>query len=405
MGILSLCADSARPPGTTKILEDTDGSCITIGYKFSDERHCNMAPNLRVSDSHVTTYYSTQAAYPSSPRQQAPLPTYNWFKKQWLPPPRMKSNNSDTPCNWFNKQWLPPPRMKNDYSVTPPTYVDMNDQAQLPKSLARAPLWLPLTLLLLCFILMATFFTSWPRMKRKRKQIRTTRRRQQITWKYIYDSDRDKVLTWNNKRYVYTKRKNYNTFPRHAQPLQGHWHSSSFIADNQDNWTKITPKAIPDTRGTPQRRTDTDQNNLKMEAMDNKRHHHTTTLDTHTGKPQHSQASLTNKWNPISATKWKTTTATKTQDMTHSDNPKGKQHQQHKRWTRHIRTKQKGKPKLAANTLSRHPRKKGNDNPKDSKRSIKWHPQERFKIRWTKQHLDTYLALAEVSCEWNVDPG
>ena len=58
MGILSLCADSAHPPGTTMLLEDTDGSCITIGYKFCDKRQCYTAPNLyQVFDSHVTTYF------------------------------------------------------------------------------------------------------------------------------------------------------------------------------------------------------------------------------------------------------------------------------------------------------------------------------------------------------------
>jgi hypothetical protein len=37
---------------------------------------------------------------------------------------------------------------------------------------------------------------------------------------------------------------------------------------------------------------------------------------------------------------------------------------------------------------------------------MKWQPQERLMTtRWTKQHLDAYLALAEVLCEWNIDPG
>jgi hypothetical protein len=26
-------------------------------------------------------------------------------------------------------------------------------------------------------------------------------------------------------------------------------------------------------------------------------------------------------------------------------------------------------------------------------------------LNWTKQHLDTYLATAEMACEWNVEPG
>lgn len=26
-------------------------------------------------------------------------------------------------------------------------------------------------------------------------------------------------------------------------------------------------------------------------------------------------------------------------------------------------------------------------------------------LTWSKQHLDAYLATAEVACEWNVEPG
>ena len=37
--------------------------------------------------------------------------------------------------------------------------------------------------------------------------------------------------------------------------------------------------------------------------------------------------------------------------------------------------------------------------------SMKWQPQARLIIQWTRQHLDSYLALTEVACEWNVDPG
>jgi hypothetical protein len=93
-------------------------------------------------------------------------------------------------------------------------------------------------------------------------------------------------------------------------------------------------------------------------------------------------------WKASLTYKRKTTPATNTMNRTHLDKPTGK-----------------SQPNMATNTLTWHPRKHSNDNPKDSKWSIKWHPQEQFKIRWTRQHLDAYLALAEVSCEWNIDPG
>jgi hypothetical protein len=44
-------------------------------------------------------------------------------------------------------------------------------------------------------------------------------------------------------------------------------------------------------------------------------------------------------------------------------------------------------------------------NSQDSHMSMKWQTQVRPIIQWTRQHLDSYLALAEVACEWNVDPG
>ena len=149
-----------------------------------------------------------------------------------------------------------------------------------------------------------------------------------------------------------------------------------------------------------------DHNNLKMETMENTWHHHAATSDTHTSKPQLPQASLTNKGHPTLVTNQTTTPATNTMDTTHSDNHKGKQHQQHKQWKQHTWTTQKVKSKQATtNTTTWHPQQNSKDTPKDSNRSIKWQPQERLKIQWTRQHLDSYLALAEVRCEWNVEPG
>ena len=35
---------------------------------------------------------------------------------------------------------------------------------------------------------------------------------------------------------------------------------------------------------------------------------------------------------------------------------------------------------------------------------LHWHSMNNI-LNWTKQHLDAYLATAEVICEWNVEPG
>jgi hypothetical protein len=117
-----------------------------------------------VSEIHVTTYYSTQDAYPPSPlhfptqssrslvhvistltcnisalakqqTQSSPQPIYNcWYQKQWLTSSPTDSNNSNNP----------------------PIFVNMNEQAQSLTSLAQEPLWLPSPLLLCFMILMAT---------------------------------------------------------------------------------------------------------------------------------------------------------------------------------------------------------------------------------------------------------
>jgi hypothetical protein len=178
MGILSLCADSGRPPGMTMPLEHTYGSCITIECESSEKQQSDTASNHnRVSNSHVTAYYSTQAAYPSSTLLHIPIQsslhvisdltctTFPLAQQQPQPPLPQ--------CNYFNTQeWLSASPMTNSNNGTPPTYVNMNEQAQSPKSTSPALLLLPFNLLL-CFILMATFVTSWLMMQHNR---RTTRR-------------------------------------------------------------------------------------------------------------------------------------------------------------------------------------------------------------------------------------
>jgi hypothetical protein len=111
MGSLSLCADSARPPGTTMLLENIDGSCITIGYKFCDKQQCYMAPNLyEVFNSDVTTYYSTQAAYSSSPLHLSTPSSLHVISALTCDIFSLAQRQTRTPlpiCNWFEKQWLP----------------------------------------------------------------------------------------------------------------------------------------------------------------------------------------------------------------------------------------------------------------------------------------------------------
>jgi hypothetical protein len=43
--------------------------------------------------------------------------------------------------------------------------------------------------------------------------------------------------------------------------------------------------------------------------------------------------------------------------------------------------------------------------PEVSQKSIKWQQQAQPSIKWTKNHIDAYLAIAEVAMEWIVEPG
>ena len=67
MGILSLCADSARPPGMTTNEEYLNGTCVTLGSKMDCENLCKSPSTLlAVSNKTVTTYYLPSNLTPST---------------------------------------------------------------------------------------------------------------------------------------------------------------------------------------------------------------------------------------------------------------------------------------------------------------------------------------------------
>ena len=217
---------------------------------------------------------------------------------------------------------------------------------------------------------------------------------QPTAWNIIYDPNTDKILTWTNKRiqiyrrrgrrqFVYSKRKYENTFPRTAQPIRGHWQGSYFIVEHIDHWTN-TPTALPDNHSTTQR-----QDTRTMEETDITRHNQRAHSDKHT----HSNKPTGNIQRIMASThcKWKTAIATNTMATKHMANPHGTQHRQSTRRTWQLRNKQKATPKLETS--------------QDSHMSSKWHPLACIKIQWNKRHLDAYLALTEVICEWNTEPG
>jgi hypothetical protein len=134
-----------------------------------------LAPNLyEVSNSHITTYYSTHDASSSSlPLHLPPQSSLHVISDLTCNTFTLAQRQMQTHlpiCNWFEKQWLPPmpPKINNSDNGITPTYDSMDDQAQPTSYMTTSTLWLSLNLLL-CSILLAKLFTSWLRMKQNSK--------------------------------------------------------------------------------------------------------------------------------------------------------------------------------------------------------------------------------------------
>ena len=194
-------------------------------------------------------------------------------------------------------------------------------------------------------------FFSWihwsPQQPHKRQQ-----RQQQNTSKYIYNPDSDKAVTWNNKRYVYSTRKK----------VRGHWKHIPFPVTTLD-----TSYSTDDASPSSPLHLATPPSSLHVISA--------LTCNISTLAPQHTRTHL-------------------------------KQHKRQKPRSSHQWTLYQVKPKQVAITFSWHYRQhRHNDNTKDSHTSMKWQHQARPIFEWTRQHLDSFLALAELACKWNIEPG
>ena len=241
MGSLSLCADSARPPGMINLLKDTNGSCNTYGIHFCNEKHGNTAPSLYVDNDNpyvFTYYYSHNAVRPSShlylPTQSS-LHVISALTRSVFTLAQQKMRNPSRTCNWPKQHWLTPSPRQNNKNTNPPMY-NMHDQAQTTPSMRQAaPLWLPITFPL-CFILMATLNISRQRMKRTHMRTRITQQRQQYpltktpgtqsnyskttatTWNKIYDSLLATIIT-SRPRMTRTRMQTRTTQQQRQYPL------------------------------------------------------------------------------------------------------------------------------------------------------------------------------------------
>jgi hypothetical protein len=454
MGFLGLCADSARPPGLNNHRQDTNGSHNISGYHFSEQQQDNVTPPFnRASLPCVTAYtYISYNSYPPSnltpcslsslhvisvmtshfpltvhppsgppfpqcniqepwPRQCYVAPTYNRVSTSpvtaiTFTPASSPTATHDPPhCNITKAtppHWLPtfPTAAFNNYS-TSPTHTSRNELTpttlQLIGSMHSLCLWL-----LLCFLMMAAFVPTRPRMERtptrkrtprpqrphyplqKPPGIRTKYGKLPTAWNIIYDPKTDTILTWcynrvriyrrrGQRQFIYQKGKHENTFPRTAQPIHGHWQGSTFIVTHFDHWTN-TPTAIPDNHSITERHADPTDWNWPTQTCTNPRQQ-MKHLDNKTGNPQHTMATLiinrktiTNPTNNFARSQHHTS---------NNDNPKN------------------GPPRC----IKKPPHQQF------MVYLCTWHLTELMIVGWTKPHLDAYLALAAVACAWNIEPG
>ena len=364
MRFLSLCADSARPPGLTTHHKPTMTTTIN---STSVRRQCEMS---------LTSFSSNAEKY---------LPTA--YYKNTTPPPcitphsPMKKRTSKCLNNNTN-HGQQTEQVYADIPTTPPLpthqsvplsyntphtpMASLHDISDLPT------LTLSWQILFLVIFTIATVLPLKLKKKRAKKRINTfctpKRRRNKYpmakppgtrpktgknntTWNMVYDPARDQVLEWSSNRvriyqrsnrghrlFTYHKGKHEKTFPRQALPISGTWNGSHFIVNHVSHWMDSPTSAHCDTPASRAKR------NIKQNQMENQ-----------------------------------TETATRPPSKT---------------W----------RPKTDRLRKQKSPQRK---NKKVSRKSNpKWQTQVRqFITNWTSPQMDAYLAIPEVALDWNVEPG
>jgi len=375
MGTLSLCADSARPPGMTTRHAGTKGNGMTTGNRPCAQRHCSTRQSM---------YPIHDEIYPSTT-----------YYKNTTPPSQL------TPFS-------PPGSSLHDISVlTPPLIL-------------RWHLFLLLCLPIVTFLLSqlrrqrtsksinkinldqtnkeeAVFLSLRARNVKNRKRTRQRpakckrekfpkakipgsrpkRGKTNAPWNIVYDPANDQILIWRLQRvriycrkgrrlFVYKKGKSENTFPRHSLPVLGIWQGSYFIISTITHWTHqptsdfLTHSPIRTLNKTG------DQGSPKTESQLGEE-----TNVKHAPTPNDPSSQKTVKSQPLRH-HWTITTHTSPTNISPS----------------------KQTPSRQNNEVSH-------------TSNEKWQNQERTVIvyNWTPRHRAAYLAIPEVALEWNFDPG
>jgi hypothetical protein len=354
MRFLSLCADSARPPGITthhKLTMTTtdDNACI--------QRQFVMNPTFFTSnnETHLSSPYYNHTTPPSYITPHSPMASLHVNSD--LTTLAFRWNLIFLVCITIAKI-LHSHMKKKRISKSVTTHQSIFTAA-----------WHLLSHLM-CLIPMATLFNPNRKRifirrrstKRKRKKfpmarppgIRSKYGKTNMTWNIVYDPKNDKVLTWTNHRvriyqrrgrrlFTYLKGKSENTFPRHALPITGEWQGSNFIVTHTSHWTNLPTETLPTYHDTTVKITKRNWTTSKSQGMPNQQ--------ATANRPQ-----------------------------------------------RKIRTPKTDRPRN--NTSTKRQSKKVSYTSNE-----KWRPQVRQFINWTPQHMDAYLAIPQVAMEWIVEPG
>jgi hypothetical protein len=128
---------------------------LTIPPMIHTSSPLHLAPHL-----HVISALTCNTITLAQRKTRTPLPTCNWFDKQWLPPKLPKNTN-----------------IHNNNIGSTLHHDGIPDHAH-PSYMTMTTLWLSLSMLL-CLTLLATFFTSRPRTEWNRKRTTATQRQRQ----------------------------------------------------------------------------------------------------------------------------------------------------------------------------------------------------------------------------------
>ena len=410
MGNLSLCADSARPPGKPTHQTSTKNPPDPNDSKLRDESSSlhviSVLKPTTDKKPQVTSYYTSNHVYKSPSKQSLDannLPTDSltlsddkqWSWIHWLLYSLHWILLHSLACHYTAMYPIYPPwttANEKSYPNDKKTHNEQKDteQRRLDKKIRMD----------IFFATRKSHKMNGNRNKYPRENTFDDHNKTDDTTTFqcniVYDPTADLILTWTNQRvhiyrrrgrrqFTYLKRQSENTFPRTALPIHGQWQASNFIMTHLGHWTE-TPPNPNDSKLHNESSSLHVISVLKPTSVKNNpvTSYYTTSLVNKSPLKQPLDANYLNR--PSSHEIQTNSTKRPTQRKRKSPQNQTTQH--------------------TGTNIERHnPKKRKNIDPQVSPMSIKWHPQVRKIFKWTLRHMDAYLDLAEVAMEQNVEPG